>query len=202
VGAIEASLRRLRTDYIDVYQLHAPPLEVLRRGEFIEPLEALRQQGKIRYWGVAGDGPEHVLASVAYARPGAVQVALNAFEQTALVEAIPCAASHEVAVIARQVFASGLLTRPLDAIRVDELDADPVVAQRKYAQLGRYASIVQQTGRPSAELAVQFSLAQQGVSVVLVGISRQAQLTEVLRAYNAPPLSPSESDLLVGVKDS
>jgi aryl-alcohol dehydrogenase-like predicted oxidoreductase len=105
-----------------------------------------------------------------------------------------------VAVIARQVFASGLLTRATEAVSLDELDGDPGIAQRKYEQISAYASIARQVGRSPAELAVHFSLAQPGVSVVLVGISRQAQLDEVLRAHNAPALSRAESDLLRAIR--
>jgi aryl-alcohol dehydrogenase-like predicted oxidoreductase len=200
VHAVEGSLRRLRTDYIDLYQLHAPSLDVLRRDDYVEPLERLRDQGKIRHWGVAGDGPEHMLAALARPRVEAVQVALNVLEQAALDQAIPCAAAREVAVIARQVFASGLLTRATEAVTLDELDSNPDIARCKYEQLAAYSAIAGQTGRSPAELAVQFSLAQHGVSVVLVGISRQAQLDEVLRASNAPALSREESDLLLALR--
>src|SRR5438067_1050919 len=61
-SAVEASLRRLKTDYIDVYQLHSPSIDVLRHGEFVEPLEKLRQQGKVRYGGGACAGRDDMLA--------------------------------------------------------------------------------------------------------------------------------------------
>ena len=192
--AVEASLRRLRTDYIDVYQLHAPSPEVLGRGEFVETLEKLRVQGKIRHWGVAGDHPEHALSSLhAFPSLEAVQVGLSVLEQAALDRAIPCAASRGVGVIARQVFASGWLTRAPESVIVAHLDADPQTAQRKFEQLLAYASLAQSCSRSPAELALQFSLAQQGVSVVLVGISRQTQLGEIVVAAGAPPLSHEET---------
>jgi aryl-alcohol dehydrogenase-like predicted oxidoreductase len=190
--AVEASLRRLRTDYIDIYQLHAPSLDVLARGEFVEQLEILRQQGKIRYWGVAGDGPEHVESALAYSNLGAVQVGLSALEQTALDHAIPCATEHGVGVIARQVFASGLLTRDPESIATEVLDPEPSVGRRKHDQLRAFASIARVCGRTRTELALQFSLAQDGVSVVLVGLSRPNQLTDIERALNAPSLTLHE----------
>src|SRR4051812_7379479 len=54
-GAVEASLRRLHTDYIDVYQLHSPPRAVVEAGDFVPVLEELQAQGKIRHFGIGAD---------------------------------------------------------------------------------------------------------------------------------------------------
>ena len=83
-----------RTDYIDIYQLHDPPVDVLVRGDFVEALERLRDDGKIRFWGVAGQRPEHALAALQSPRIDSVQVGLSALEQAALDEAIPRGAEH------------------------------------------------------------------------------------------------------------
>src|SRR5258706_9152438 len=53
--AVEASLRRLSTDHIDLFQLHSPPAEAVRSGGWAELLEALRREGKIRWYGVSCD---------------------------------------------------------------------------------------------------------------------------------------------------
>src|SRR5260370_14415479 len=50
IRAVEASLRRLKADYIDIYQLHHPPSDGLRRSEFVALPESLRRQSKGRYW--------------------------------------------------------------------------------------------------------------------------------------------------------
>jgi aryl-alcohol dehydrogenase-like predicted oxidoreductase len=194
--SIEESLRRLKTDYIDVYQLHSPPLEVLQRGEFVEVLELLRQQGKLRYWGVACEAPEDVLVSLRYPALGAVQVGFSALEQAAADSAIPAAAERGVAIIARQVYASGWLTRPIGTSAPGEIHPDPLVAEGKFTQLATYAAIVEQSGRSRAELALKFALSRSEVSVVLVGMSRQEQLDANLMALRAPQLTPEEGQLL------
>jgi aryl-alcohol dehydrogenase-like predicted oxidoreductase len=194
--AVEASLRRLKTDYIDVYQLHDPPVEVLEQGEFVESLELLRRQGKIRHWGVACQWQDDALVCLRYPSLTSVQVGLSVLEQAALDAAIPRAAERGTAIIARQVFASGLLTRRLDALRLDEIDADPEIAARKRDQLAAYASIAERCGRSRAEMALQFALARHGVSVVLLGISRDEQVEPTLRALQAPGLSAEEQQLL------
>jgi aryl-alcohol dehydrogenase-like predicted oxidoreductase len=196
VRAVEASLRRLRTDHIDVYQLHSPPSDVLESGEFVGVLESLRRQGKVRHWGVACDSPQEALAALRLPGVQSIQVGLSALEQAALDAAIPTATQRGVAVIARQVFASGLLTRSPETVSVARLDDDPTVAWRKHEQLRAYASIVERCGRSRAALALQFALAQPGISTVLVGFSQQDQLDEVLRTLKTPALSPQESDLL------
>jgi aryl-alcohol dehydrogenase-like predicted oxidoreductase len=196
IRAVEASLRRLKSDYIDLYQLHDPPIEILERGEFVEPLELLRQQGKVRYWGVACQQADDALACLPYPGLASIQVGLSALEQAALDTAIPRAAERGTAIIARQVFASGLLTRRPEALQLDEIDYDPDVAARKRDQLVAYASIAERCGRGRAEMALQFALARQGVSVVLLGISRAEQFDSSLRALQAAKLSPEEAQLL------
>jgi aryl-alcohol dehydrogenase-like predicted oxidoreductase len=186
----------LQTDYIDVYQLHDPPAEVLLHGDFVEPLERLRRQGKIRHWGVAVRRPEDVPDALTYRLLTSIQVGLSVLEQAALDTAIPRAAARDVAVIARQVYASGLLTRAVDRLDVAELDTEPAVAARKREQLARYAMIAERYGRSRAEMALQFALAREEVSVVLLGISRADQLAASLRALDAPALSADERHLL------
>jgi aryl-alcohol dehydrogenase-like predicted oxidoreductase len=195
-NAVEASLRRLKTEYIDVYQLHDPSVEVLERGEFVEPLELLRQQGKIRYWGVACQDSEHVLACLQHPTLASVQVGLSVLEQAALDTAIPSATKRGAAIILRQVFASGLLTRPIGSLRLDEIDYDPEVAARKREQLAAYAAIADECGRSRAELALQFALARHDASVVLLGISRAEQFQAALQALQAPEISAEEHKLL------
>jgi aryl-alcohol dehydrogenase-like predicted oxidoreductase len=195
--AVEASLRRLKSDYIDVYQLHDPPPAVLEGGQFVEPLERLREQGKIRSWGIACRQPEDALIGLRGASPQSLQVGISVLEQAALDDALPRAAERGVAVIARQVFASGLLTRPVEQVEVAGLDPDPEVAERKRAQLAAYGSIVERSRRTRAEMGLQFSRARRGVSVVLLGISRGEQLDAGLEALRAPALSSEEHALLL-----
>ena len=65
--ALEASLRRLRTDYVDLYQLHNPRMDGIEADELFAELEALKAEGKIRHYGIAL-GPEDRLARRGRAR--------------------------------------------------------------------------------------------------------------------------------------
>jgi aryl-alcohol dehydrogenase-like predicted oxidoreductase len=194
-ASVEASLRRLHTDYLDIYQLHSPPRDALERAEFVESLERLRQQGKIRYWGVACERPDDVSACLRLPSLASLQIGVNVLEQDAVDTAIPLARSHGVGVIGRQVFASGLLTRPLEDINPRYVDSE---AKRQH--LERFAAIVEATGRSRSELAIQYALNIDGVSVVLVGVSRMDQLEHALSAYHARGLADEEHNLITGLR--
>jgi len=199
--AVESSLRRLQTEYIDIYQLHSPPTDVLQRAEFVEALESLRAQGKIRYWGVACEHADDVLTSLRFAGLSTVQVGLSALEQAALDSAIPRAAEEGVGIIARQVYASGLLTRPVDRLpAAHEIDADPVVGERKLAQIERFGALALEHRRDRAELALQFALSVREIATVLLGVSRREQLDASLHALQSATLRPDEYRLILNTR--
>lgn len=198
--AVEASLRRLRTDYIDIYQLHDPSVGVLQAGEFEETLEELKRQGKIRHWGVACQRPEEAEVALRYNSLGSIQLGLSVLEQAALDTAIPNAGKLGIGVIARQVFASGLLTRPVDQLALDHIDVDYVQAVHKRDQLATYAGIAKQFGRGAAEMALQFDLTRDEVAVVLLGIYRSSQLETAMAALHAPALSAEERQQLIACR--
>ena len=83
--SLEASLRRLGTDYVDLYQLHNPRMDAIERDDLFEQLERLRDEGKIRHYGVAL-GPaigwrEEGLRAIAERDIARVQTVYNVLEQ-------------------------------------------------------------------------------------------------------------------------
>ena len=64
IFAVEESLKRLGTDTIDLYQLHNPPFSVIEDGRLFEPLEKLKTQGKIRYYGISIHDPQEGLLAM------------------------------------------------------------------------------------------------------------------------------------------
>jgi aryl-alcohol dehydrogenase-like predicted oxidoreductase len=177
---VEGSLQRLQTDYLDIYQLHSPPLEVIQRGEFVATLDKLKQQGKIRYWGIACDEAEDGVASLEYAGVASIQVGLSLLHQEALAEAIPRAHARGVGVIARQAFASGLLTKRPEDVPAEHLAAEPAAAERRRAGIASYARQAEQRGLTLPAMALRFVLDQPGVSVALVGMYRRQHLDQCL----------------------
>ncbi len=164
---LEASLRRLHSDYLDLYQLHSPPAEVLERGEFVALFQRLQQQGKIRCWGIACEQPADVLTVLrCVPQASAIQISLSLLHPESADEAIPSAAETGAGVIARQVFASGLLTR---AASLD-------IEDPRHAQILEFRREAGQDGLSLPALALRYVLRQPGVSVALVGMHRREHL--------------------------
>jgi aryl-alcohol dehydrogenase-like predicted oxidoreductase len=186
VRAVEDSLRRLRTDYLDLYQLHSPPEAVLRSGEFLEPLEMLKRQGKIRFYGVSCETTVDGKICLRYPEISSVQLRASVIAQAALAEVVPDAACKGVAVIARECLGGGLLaneTAAAIAARGDEL-----LARR----LSAHTAAARESGRTLAESALHFVLATPGVSSALLGMRSEEQLLSNLRDLRRPPLTEAE----------
>ena len=111
--ALEASLRRLGTDRVDLYQLHNPRMDAIDSDDCFAALEELRDEGKIRHYGVAL-GPaigwrEEGLRAIATRDIASVQTVYNLLEQDPGRDLMAAAAEHGVGVMARVPTSSGLL---------------------------------------------------------------------------------------------
>ena len=188
VKAVEGSLRRLQTDYLDVYQLHSPPVSVLERGEFLAPLEKLKAQGKVRYFGVSCETTQDAMLCLRHPEISSLQVRLNLLEQSVLPEVIPQAVKRGIAIVARECFAGGMLAKPMHALQRQELDSDP----GEHDGPVRYLGLAERFRRPVGQLAMDFVLGVEGISVVLLGMRTEYQLAANLCYASAPPLSGDE----------
>jgi aryl-alcohol dehydrogenase-like predicted oxidoreductase len=183
-GAVEASLRRLGTDYIDIYQLHSPPPSVVAEGEFVEVFDRLQAQGKIRHYGVAGDSAADVIHFDRHAGIASLQVPFSAIDQDAMA-LLPKASAAGAGVMSRSCFAAGLLVgdRPETELRAMTPDWSSILAFRATAA---------RVGRPRKELALQWNLAVEPIATTLVGVRSPAQLDELLQLVAALPLTTDE----------
>src|SRR5262249_18043644 len=109
VRALEESLRRLGTDYVDIYQLHSPPASVVAAGDFVDALEHLKHAGKLRVYGLAGDSAADLVEFGRHPGIASLQVPFSAIDQAAGCMLLPRAAGAGVGVIGRSCFAAGLL---------------------------------------------------------------------------------------------
>jgi aryl-alcohol dehydrogenase-like predicted oxidoreductase len=179
VRAVEGSLRRLRTDYLDILQLHSPPLEVVEPAVWVHTLETLKRDGKIRYYGVSCDAADATLAALGHAGLSSIQVPLNLLERAALT-ALPIARTKGVGVIVRESLANGLLVKDLTVEQIRQYCESDEEASAKAAKVRDYRQTAADRGCSLSQLALRYVSGLDGVSVVLIGVSRLEQLDAFL----------------------
>jgi aryl-alcohol dehydrogenase-like predicted oxidoreductase len=190
--AVERSLKRLKTDYLDLYQLHSPPASVLEGGEFLAPLEKLQREGKIRYYGVSCETTPDALICLRYAGISSLQVRLSLLDQSALRDVVPAAAAQGVAIVARECFAGGLLGKPIDALEMEAIIPDEAERAAKRHEIMDYHGLAAGYARPLAQLALQFVRGLEGITITLLGMRTAEQLADNMRHLAAAPLSAEE----------
>ena len=183
---VEESLRRLRTDYIDLYQVHWPDPRVPIK-ETAGALARLLKEGKIRAIGVSNYSPAQMAEFRQVAPIHSVQPPYNLFEREAEGDILPYAAQHDLAVLCYGALCRGLLTGTITSateFKGDDLRRnDPKFQEPRFSQylaavasLDRYAR--ERYGLPVLALAVRWVL-DQGDTIALWGARRAAQLDPV-----------------------
>jgi aryl-alcohol dehydrogenase-like predicted oxidoreductase len=197
VRACEASLRRLKTDYIDLYQVHWPdrrtPIE-----ETLRALDDLVRHGKVRYVGCSNLYAWQVVKANAAAekinaaRFSSGQYLYNLIARDIEREILPACAAEEMGVICWSPLGSGMLTGKYR--RADAPDAGSRMQLAAVHEMPRYwhergfhivdelNKVSTETGVPQARLALAWLLHDARVSAVIVGSRSKAQLAESLLA--------------------
>src|SRR4051812_5899121 len=105
LASIERSLKRLRTDRVDLVQLHSCSLDDLKKGDVIAALQTARDRGHTRYIGYSGDGEaaEYAIESGVF---DALQTSVSIADQEAIDLTLPLAAAKEIAVIVKRPIAN------------------------------------------------------------------------------------------------
>ena len=204
---VEDSLRRLRTDVIDLYQLHWPDLETPVE-ETAGTFDALRREGKIRAVGVSNFSPEQMDAFRAVTRLDTVQPPYNLFEREIERDVLPYAADAGITVLSYGALCRGLLSGKVTAERVFEGDDlrryDPKFKpERRPRYLAAVAGLQQlaqaRYGKSVLELALRWVL-DQGPTVALWGARRPAQLDPVggIGVWRIDAAAKAEIDAILG----
>jgi aryl-alcohol dehydrogenase-like predicted oxidoreductase len=188
-SAIEQSLKRLHTDYLDLYQLHNPPTWVLERGKVFETLDYLKHQGKIRFYGVSAETISDAILCLKYSNISSLQVVLNLLEQEAIKELLPLAQQKKIAIIARVPLAGGLLTKKMTVQTGPPIDKSQLQIAKAKAE--RFSFLVNEK-RTLSQAAIQFVLQHPHVSVAIPGTRRVEHLEENIRALEVPYLTKEE----------
>jgi len=200
--AIEESLKRLGTGYIDWLQLHNPRLDALQSDDLAAELERLREEGMVRAWGVAL-GPaigwrDEGLYAVRTRRIPAMQIIHNLLEQEPGREFIEASRDTEAAFVARVPHSSGLLEGHYTAETAfpagDHRNHRPRQWLLDGLQKVERLRFLEVPGRRTlGQAAIQWLLAEPLMASVLPNIYDEAQLREFAGAPESPPLTADET---------
>jgi aryl-alcohol dehydrogenase-like predicted oxidoreductase len=199
--SLEQSLRRLGTDHVDLCQLHNPRMDAIERDDVFEQLERLRDEGKLRHYGVAL-GPaigwrEEGLRAIEERRIASVQTVYNVLEQDPGRDFLAAAEHRGVGVMARVPTSSGLLedkyTLETTFPREDHRSHRP----REWLVEGlqkveRLRFLCEEHGVTLAQAALKFILAQRAIACVLPTIATVDDLEEWAAASDKPDLSDDD----------
>ena len=195
--SLEASLKRLQTDYLDVYLLHSPPAELLdgNRAPHYEELERLKAEGKVRAYGVSADYSSDLETVLATTASSVLEVLFNVFHQE------PQASFRKVqergvGLIAKVPLDSGWLSgkyRRESSFEGVRRRWSPDVIARRAALVEQLAALVP-PGRSLTHAALQYVLAQPEVSTVIAGAKTVDQVRDnaAAAASELPPEVVSE----------
>ena len=205
--ACEQSLRRLNTDYIDLYQLHNPRLSAIESDDLFETLEDLVKEGKIRYYGSAL-GPdigwfEEGEASMKERKVPSLQIIYSILEQEPARWFFPIADEEETGLLSRVPHASGMLDGSYTKDTV--FDQSDHRSHRRQAWLDASVKkvaaldfLMEDTDATIGQIAIKFVLAQSRIASVLPNIVSEEQLVEFAEA---PHTADLESETLARIDE-
>ena len=186
---IDLSLRRLGTDYIDLYQVHWPdentPIE-----ETMETLLNIQEEGKIRYIGVSNYSVDQMKECLKYGQIVSLQPMYSMLERDVEKERLPFCIDNNIGIICYSPLASGVLTGKYDENTrfedwrgqgiIGNFTGDVFVAHIK--KVKQIAKIAQKHGKTLAQLAINWLLHQKGVTTAIVGVKNPNQVEQNIGA--------------------
>lgn len=198
---IEASLKRLQTDYIDLYQLHSPPRDLLENGDCgLETLRMLQKEGKIRTFGISVRSPDDGLTAIEKFNFPVVQVNFNLIDHRAIENGLlELAKRRNTGVIARTPLCFGYLTGKLtgnDKFKgLDHRMNWPKEQLQRWASAPNlFAFLNQGKDRTPTQLALRFCLDQEAISTVTPGMMNCSEVEENIEASTLEALSAQEME--------
>lgn len=169
---IEQSLRQLRTDRIDLLQIHSGNVDVVRRGETLAAMKKAQISGKIRFLGISVDAEDAALAAIENGSYDCIQLSYNLLSRSMEKNVIPKAEERNLGLIVKDSLAAGRLTTKF-ALLSDE---------KQKAQISKIAERTEKIRLNLAEYAIHFVLANNAVSTVIIGTKSPSHLRENIKS--------------------
>lgn len=203
IRAVEASLRRLGTDYIDLYQFHTPDPQT-PVAETLAALDDLVSAGKVRYLGHSNHAGWQIAEAEFTARIQgserfiSTQNHYNLLDRRAELEVVPAAQAYSLGLLPYFPLANGLLTGKYSGATAPEGSRLTHARQHlmdtvDFSQLRSFSDFAAERGFTELEIAISWLAAQPGVSSVIAGATRPEQIKQNARANS---WKPSTEDLV------
>jgi len=186
--AVEASLRRLQSDHIDLYQLHSPPREELtgsRLQDALGLLGRLKTEGKIREYGIALDSVYDAVHCLDMEGLASLQMPFGLMDRQALDGVFDKVSERQLGIIARGCFGGGALKQSLT-------EAELRASEPQWERALQIKRLAEQMQRSALEAALQFALSIERISVTILGMRTPEHVATNLQYYAAKPLSNEE----------
>jgi len=196
--SLEASLKRLQTDYIDLYQLHCPSIDALGE-DSLSVLRTLKEEGKVRTAGISVRSPDDGLVAATKYEFKVLQVNFNLVDQRALNNGLfALCEKNGVGIIVRTPLCFGFLTEAYSP--ESHFDSSDHRSRWSSEQRKRWAtsykyfsSALGKNGEQThAQIALRFCLSYRSVSTVIPGMLTKEQVEENAFASQMGPFSKEE----------
>jgi aryl-alcohol dehydrogenase-like predicted oxidoreductase len=182
--SIDASLKRLKRETIDIYQLHNPPPEVWQNDEAFELLKSLKAEGKIKSSGVSITSMEEGIHLIENGKVDCLQLLFNILNQEPLRKVIPLAEEKGIGLIVRVPLASGLLTgkfQPGHQFSKED-NRKNYLNQKRLTEasekLNRLKELIRETGYTMNQIALAFILKASASAIPIPGAKNPAQVEQ------------------------
>ena len=196
--ALKKSCQRLRTRYIDLYQLHTPPVQVIKNPEIFLTLEKFKKDGLVRHYGISIHNPQEGVEAMKAGDPEAIQVVFNILRHEAKSKLFKAATETQVGLIAREPLANSFLTGKHNDPNEHYPEGDirrqfPSDYINNLIQAVEKLKFLENQDRSIAQAAIRFVLDHREVSVAIPGAKTSQQVEENLAASRLPPLTGEEN---------
>ena len=204
---VKRSLENLKTDTLDLVQLHCPPTDVYRRDTAFEALERLKSEGALRHYGVSVETVEEANLALEHEGVATVQIIYNMFRFKPALEFFDAAKKNNVGIISRVPLASGLLSGKMskdrdfaeDDHRNFNRDGEAFDIGETFSGVDFETGVeaadelkeIVPEGHTLAQTALRWILMHPAVSTVIPGAKNPKQARENAQASDLEPLPPS-----------
>lgn len=203
---VEQSLRRLGTDYVDVYLLHGPAQADIEDGGCLEALERIKADGKARLVGVSLGPRDMGLELIERGGIDVYQISLSLTDVNMVQELVPAAKQAGVGLVARCAFGAGFLSGTIDENTAfaanDRRSWQSEESKKARASAAAAFGFLAVPGRSLAQSCCRYPLSFDGVSTVIPGSKSVAHMRENAAASDSPELTQQELARIAAVRAS